>query len=363
MKIRKSGLIRIAAISFLLAIFWSPFAFAQPQITGFSGSLTNGGTLTITGRGFGTKAAAKPFKSDSFEDGKVGDYISKGGWVNYSGTEVGPLYSDTRAHTGKQSAIREILNTGGDWNSAGLHGLQTEELYYSVWFFWKKLSGEYDASSYPNVKIIRVNSGPNFYSGIGSPGFYITEQPKFPWTIAGMNNNGGTFQDEQHILDPLESQWNRIELHIKLSNPAGSTNGIARVWMNGVLTYNHKTGITRTTSEAGILLDNFLIPAMTDSGQQTMSYSTDDVYVDTTQSRVEICTSATWNACTVNKDAQVASSWNDTSITVTVRRDAFSSGQTLYLYVIDADGNVNPNGYLLSSGDTLAPAAPTNLSV
>jgi len=62
MKIRKNSLIKTAAILFLLTIFWSASAYAQPNITGFSGSLTNKGTLTITGSGFGTKATPAPLK-------------------------------------------------------------------------------------------------------------------------------------------------------------------------------------------------------------------------------------------------------------------------------------------------------------
>ena len=51
MNIRKNSLIKITAISFLLTIFWSGAAYAQPNITGFSGSLTHKGALTITGSG------------------------------------------------------------------------------------------------------------------------------------------------------------------------------------------------------------------------------------------------------------------------------------------------------------------------
>ncbi|MEK6657594.1 MAG: hypothetical protein AABY58_09150, partial [Nitrospirota bacterium] len=50
------------------------------------------------------------------------------------------------------------------------------------------------------------------------------------------------------------------------------------------------------------------------------------------------------------------SAWSDTSITITLNQGSLANFNNAYLYVIDADGNVNTNGYLLSEvgggGDT-----------
>jgi hypothetical protein len=93
----------------------------------------------------------------------------------------------------------------------------------------------------------------------------------------------------------------------------------------------------------------------------------DDAYVATgpyARARIEIGNSATYNTCT-NLAIATVTSWSDTSITATIRQGSFSNLNNAYLYVIDANGSVNPNGYLLSGAgaDTLAPAAPTNLTV
>jgi hypothetical protein len=91
----------------------------------------------------------------------------------------------------------------------------------------------------------------------------------------------------------------------------------------------------------------------------------DDVYVAIgtgAQARVEIGDAATY-ATSKNLSMATVTSWGDTSITATVRQGSFSNLNNAYLYVIDANGSVNQNGYLLSGADTLAPAAPTNLTV
>jgi hypothetical protein len=54
-------------------------------------------------------------------------------------------------------------------------------------------------------------------------------------------------------------------------------------------------------------------------------------------------------ACT-HREIQIPSAWSDTSITITLNKGSFANFNSAYLYVIDADGNVNTNGYLLSDG-------------
>lgn len=337
--------------------------YAEPIITQVVATGGTGASFQVSGTGFGTKPSAGPFRWDGFENGTLGANITTGGWTPYQSGGIGHVYSGTRAHTGSKSALRVTPSTTDDFRSAGLKGLQSKEIYYSVWFMWNKISGNYDQGT-PIVKVMRVNSTPDFYSGsTSSPSFWITHLPTSGWTYAGMVNNSGSITDQQDVTSSAltPSVWHRMELRIRLSDPAGSSNGIAKVWLDGVPSYSHISGVTRTASEAGKLLDNFLLPAMIDRGGQVMEYSVDDVYVDNTQARVEVCASATWVACVNNKDVQVASSWSDSSITFTVRGDAFPAGQALYLYIVDKDGGVNPNGYALPT--RAAHVAPNSLTV
>jgi hypothetical protein len=88
----------------------------------------------------------------------------------------------------------------------------------------------------------------------------------------------------------------------------------------------------------------------------------DDVYLDTTWSRVEIGDQPTYSASS-HREIQLPTAWSANSISIKVSRGSFTPGQTVYVYVFDASGRVNPNGLpvIISGGSGVAP--PRNLRV
>jgi hypothetical protein len=87
----------------------------------------------------------------------------------------------------------------------------------------------------------------------------------------------------------------------------------------------------------------------------------DDVYVDTSWQRVMVCAQSTWAAC-ANKSIQIPSAWSDTAISVTLNKGLLSGLVGSYLYVIDADGGVNAQGFPLCTSDC-PPNPPLNLRI
>ena len=86
--------------------------------------------------------------------------------------------------------------------------------------------------------------------------------------------------------------------------------------------------------------------AQVSNGCQPGSYSYyDTLYVDDTWHRVIVSESPTVFGIT-DAQVQVPSAWTDNEIAVTLRGLAFFTGP-LYLYVYNALGNVNSNGYAL----------------
>jgi hypothetical protein len=69
----------------------------------------------------------------------------------------------------------------------------------------------------------------------------------------------------------------------------------------------------------------------------------DEIYVDRTQARVEIGNAATWSASS-HLELQIPSAWSDDAIRFEVKRGAFEVGGQAFVYVVDADGNVNEAG-------------------
>ena len=92
----------------------------------------------------------------------------------------------------------------------------------------------------------------------------------------------------------------------------------------------------------------------------------DDIYIDTTFSRIILANNQNYNQATIT-EPQIPSAWNGSSITADVNLGKLSDSGTAYLFIFDADNNHNATGYSVTIGsgssDTTAPNAPSGLSV
>ena len=94
----------------------------------------------------------------------------------------------------------------------------------------------------------------------------------------------------------------------------------------------------------------------------------DDFYLATgpnARARVEIGNQPSYTAST-KLAILTTSSWTSSSITATMRQGIFRPGDTAYVFVFDANGNVSSASQAITLGgttpvDTLAPSAPQNL--
>lgn len=97
----------------------------------------------------------------------------------------------------------------------------------------------------------------------------------------------------------------------------------------------------------------------TDTGipQPSMNRYWDELYVDSTRTRVEIGNASTFAACT-HREIQIPTAWSNTSITATVNLGSFTSTAGLYAFVVAADGTASA-GFLLGSSDPGPPGQPS----
>lgn len=327
----------------------NPPPTTAPSISSVTGNLNHGSSATISGSGFGNKSNAAPVKWDNFESGILGAALSTNGWVHYS-SNTSPLFSNTRSYSGNQSAHTDMPMAADNFNTAGLRNLNTLQLYLSCQFRWERIAGSY--ADGPFIKLLRANANPDFYHS--RPRFYSTHRLRTPEHESGYSPDQTISPEPNDIQitgthNLIESQWNRLEVYYKYSDPAGAANGALQTWVNLGLNANYTAVVTRANdSVSGTrVIDNFLLPFMADRLQNVhLRLYVDDVYVDTTQARVEIGNSPTWDDCT-QREIQIPSSWSATSITVTINRGSSSPGSQVYLYVVDADGNHNSDGYPL----------------
>lgn len=318
-----------------------------PSVSNVTGNLNHGSSVTINGTGFGNKRNAAPVKWDNFESGALGAALATNGWIHYS-SNISPLFSNTRAYSGNQSAHTDMPMAADNFNTAGLRNLNTLQLYLSCQFRWERIAGDYTDG--PFIKLLRANANPDFYHS--RPRFYTTHRLRTPAYESGYSPDQVIAPEPNDVQTTgihnlIEGQWNRLEVYYKYSDPAGTANGALQTWVNLGQNANYTDVVTRANdSVSGArVIDNFLLPFMADRLQNVhLRMYVDDVYVDTTQARVEIGNAPTWDTCT-QREIQIPSFWSTTAINITVNRGMIPTGSQVYLYVVDSNGNHNTSGY------------------
>ena len=345
------------------SVLYSGKASAAPNITGVSGTLSTGSQFTITGSGFGTKAQAAPYLWDNFESGTVGTRIyGHNGWQQYDGdceantSTWGSLYTNAVVYSGNQSSVRRTTQEE-DFCANYLDNLGFNQIYVSMYFNPTPYT---TLGTFGVYKLIRINSGavyhglPDFIQQLTAPldDYRIYEQ-------IGRTGSDWTLY-ERLTPPPTWGQWNRMEVYYKHSNPAGTNNGAA-VSLANYVPISNTTAIVTRPSGSTATIDTLLLPTMHSTvGSTRYNFYVDDVYIDTTPQRVEVCNTSTWAART-HCEPQIPMAWSDSSITVSTNLPHFTNGSTVYVYVIDANNNANLTGFSMTVNTTIQGLSAPNI--
>ncbi len=385
MNIRKNSLIKIAAISFLLTIFWSASAYAQPQVTGFTGSLSNEATLTITGSSFGANGP-NILVFDDFEGGTNGANIKIGAgsatigqWDGIGGGNKTaaslPKYDNSFKVSGGMAfrgdaTIQTNANTTDAGSPAYTNFTATSDIFVSYWYYmpstsdWpcynngicnNKLVWVVNTCCSTDDRVIPTNAPDNKTT---NNNFYMfgNNSISAPSLSPSLNMSKGKWYRFWGYLHGAGNATDHEELWV--ASPSSEAN------LTATKRINRTTQIFQTTF-AGFkkIYINAYQRWCNDCAESAPTF--DDVYVAIgtgAQARVEIGDAATY-ATSKNLTIATVTSWSDTSITATIRQGSFSNLNNAYLYVIDANGNVNDNGYLLSDGGgNTTPPPPSDSS-
>jgi hypothetical protein len=350
----------LVSLAVAMALATAGSVQAQPQVTGMAGSFQRGGSVTISGVGFGTKVPAAPLKYDGFENGTLGSQVD--GW--HTETTIpgrGPVYSDAVARvSGSRVVYQNHLD--GNYNcTLGLTGLSVGKLYLSGWYF-RRVSGD----STRNFKFISFRGGPpgardapegrtDMYasntraSSVAPTGHMYTAN-----CAENMVDNdyglGGSLASPD--FEP-NGAWHRVESYMDIGD-VGQPNGSWQIW-NDLDPWVSTNGVFR---ESSCVYTNLYLAAYwasdaydPEDGIPGSQWYWDELYIDTTRARVEAGNASTWNACT-HREIQIPSAWSGNSVTVAVNQGVFAAGQTVYLYVVDQSGAVNSSGYPVTVGGT-----------
>ena len=351
----------------------APAASTQITISNTTGTFTNSQTVTITGSNFGTKSPAKPLVWADFEDGTVNPTnlgrITSWDRNNMSITTSGQDVNSTYSLRGMPCDPIAAPSCSGV-STNGLYGNASVAIYNgtnsvnatSVYVFMKR---KYDdanwwinqtSQTYPaNYKYFRLWTNPLgvtpvypdsvfvFGAGDSVPTFNFITEFSIP------NCSGVTTQRNTVNPGPPATQiWNREEYQVYRNYGACTAN----LWINGTLLQNFSGLYTSggsncdyspyTDTWAAISLENYW--TNTPPPQSAFVYY-DDIYIDDSWAKVMIGNQSTFTAST-HSEIQIPSAWTSTSITITVHQGSLNTGNA-YLYVIDSNGNVNANGFLV----------------
>lgn len=328
----------------IVSSIYSMSVVAAPQISAIT--LGNGGIqeTVVTGQNFDL-FDGKVVSWDDFEQHAASANISGlkpisgPAWTTlYGYTGSGAIIDTTRAISGKKSAHIDWSKDKADprafgWSNQG----PFSKLYIS---YWRYMSGNFEAGTSNHKQFYLYGNKndlpqgmPLIPAGTTGWGFHpnfdtgaITEQNPNP---NNYNNKGWTWQN-------TNSKFHRWEFFIQLNTPYTMSNGVIKAWLDG------KLGIDNTAYKGrnvdGEFVD-FKLGHMADGFESSAKAWLDDVYISTTQARIEICDSNIYSECTVKHLQYVtANNWSETKISFNLRNLSAFKGSNIFLYVIDKNG-------------------------
>ena len=343
-----------------------PQAFAAPAITGVSGTVQDGQTVTISGSGFGDTGPNVAF-FDSFEKGTAGQVVS----LATGSADIGEWNELPQSYSESTISSAYALSGGKsmqiDWRPG--YGGGPAEYYpnvqnsYLLFSWWQFIPTNRDVPGTNNV------DGANwkwFWMGDRHDGWPMgsdyTGQQHY-----GFNADGSTYgiqgagPGHEHDLptrydcawyqnDPLfrKGTWMRVTMVMKNAASGGS------IWQQEVSSAGHVIQFNVSnivTAHADDPWNILFLPGYGRGDSNAVAYY-DDVYVATgagAHARVEMGNASTYSAST-NLALITPTAWGDTSITATVRQGQFDAEESAYLYVVHADGTANAAGYPVTIG-------------
>ncbi|MBV5339639.1 MAG: IPT/TIG domain-containing protein [Deltaproteobacteria bacterium] len=329
---------------------------AAPIINAVSGTISDGKSITIQGTGFGTKSPAAPLFWDNFESGNTGQLLSTSpNWdtqiecaASNNGGTPSMIFSNEKSYSGTKAAKQMLFNNLPCWSrtKAGLLGNQSKIFFsYKYWIQpgtgdhlkMGRIGGDADVHSMPTVGYTAI--APEYWYAFADKGI------EHPLVYTGA----------------LTNQWVRDDSWAVLSTPNAS-DGAVQIWRNGVSQYSSVAVNTLNSAAQRSNYNQVFLPYYIENGTRTVYI--DDVYIDKTLSRVEVCSGSTWSnrgTCEI----QIPTAWSSdgTSITITINKGAFSTDSTArYLYVVDSNGLVS-SGKSIIFGISTGLVPPSNLKI
>lgn len=347
--------LRRAIVASLILSGVAPLALSAPAVSGVSGTLTSGQTVTVSGSGFGTKPQAAPLVWDDFEAGVAGRLVAGssanvGVWDTGGGTES-VTYTASRAYAGSKSAYHDFIS---NYNASLAKNGNYSRLYLDFWILtdyvdqktrnWKpwRLYGNNDQLQ---LDYVWLCNGQLMNRVDGSAG----------WSIGDWSGD-----------DYTKNTWMHVQLVYAASTPNVADGTIRHFIDSQVHGQNSSSVMTRKSSAQfdQIRIGHYWARDAIDgcSSNGGARVYVDNVYVDTSWARVELGNASTY-AASSKREIQVPTQWSDGSVSVKLNTGTFASGSTVYMYVTDASNNTSAGIPVKLGGTAVTPNPPGSVQV
>lgn len=299
------------------------------------------GSYTITGTGFGTKPM-DAMTYDDFEEESVGSISSFQGDLVINGSSTGVGITDSIAYSGSKCLTHDFSANDFPKIYRPLSGTRTKAYLSCYW----RYDGDVVTTEQVVWKLARIGGSNDVYDGNpkGSAEYVSSGGSDTPTGLSGsMTTSGGitTYNPDHNDASATPSavltngDWHFYELEFY----AGTVDGDDAEFyerIDGIPTHTFVDRPFLTTANSD-LPDWFLTPINGRDGFPEVDDYVDCLMIDESRARVVMTDNATY-ASSTQWAVQPISAYSDTSVTVTGKRQGFTSGATAYLHIFDDDG-------------------------
>ncbi len=348
--------------------------FSAPIISGVSGNIADGQSITISGSNFSIKPSLTPHAWDDFDDGA--DMTQ---WNSIHSLVANDVVAEQR--TGSVGNMKENIQLS-EWGNvtASDRDVTTDTWYGSIWIKFEAGLLDTGTAGYPcaspcntncpntNIKFFRIfpegaSNYPNHYFNFvvrgGSPG-----TSRVAWWSESPGEGYEVDYDWPTLFN--DGNWHNVEVSFKHASGPDANDGIVMGWVDGTRVLHSDTydSYDASPGKPAMHMSTFGWRCVTCQQEGSAWYWQDDTYVDISLARVMIGDKSDFNNCTQHELQPIVTAWSDTSINVTIKRGSLAPCETHYLFVVDENG-------VLSAGKEIkivtaageAPCPPTAVEI
>ena len=335
-------------------------AWAQaPVVRTIQGDLVNGQVVVLQGSGFGTKGTAAPLKFDDFENGT--DRAELSGWVpRVVGGNQLPRYSSADRHAGSRMAATCAYGDGQYLAAFGLP--QPTDLTRIYLDFWVRIEAEEPISG--NHRLFRLAPGPEAAEPTQQLELSCDARPAAVFSSRGVGDDdwAATRATPGWLSSSARDDWTHVQVFLAQSGP-GLPDGVLKCWFDGADHLDRDDYLSRGATNAAdwqtIWFGEYYsltgTPDCPAAGRAQVHF--DDIYVDTTEARVEIGNAAVYANCT-HREIQIPTAWSDREVSIRANLGSFEDGAQVWVFLIAESGVIADNFGPFTVGPAMGPGQP-----